>query len=472
MCHWLDLVAELVIRRIWVDHGARTPAVWLSWAVGMSASAARDQVRVALRLRELDLVRAEFAAGRISYSKVRALTRVAVPEIEEQLLQWAGWATGADMERIVAGFRTAQRGALTRASVAELLRDVALRDRGDGTSEVVFRLPTGDAHALYAAGDRLVDLDEADHDSDEVALDEGVSDDSAESYVGPAAASVDSAESDATVGAVQPQQRPRGARMADAVLHALQAAVAAGGADTSGADRDTLVVHVDADALTMPVTGDGTTDDGATGGEEAGDGQAVVVDAVSVDTAHGRVLALSRRMLRRMACEAAVVLVPEDADGTPMDVGRRTRRLSAALRRALLARDRSCRFPGCGARRHLHAHHIQHWADQGPTDLANLVLICSFHHRYVHTHEVDIRLRAERAHEFRHPDGRRIARSRPLPGAGPVGPSGQPWRVVDPDPTALEPTHWDGRFCLDTTVAVLQQQMRTVLPDADRTLAA
>ena len=196
MCHWLDLVAELVVRRIWVDQGARTPAVWLSWAVGLSPSAARDQVRVALRLRELERVREEFAAGRLSYSKVRAITRVAVPEVEELLLDWASWATGADLERIVAGFRAAQRGGRRMPGAAELLRDVRLRDRGDGTSEVVVRLPTEEAHELSACVDRLVDLDEADVEDDVVA--DGETD--GEAVL--AAASADSVES---VG-----PRPRG----------------------------------------------------------------------------------------------------------------------------------------------------------------------------------------------------------------------------------------------------------------------
>ena len=444
MCQWLDLVAELVVRRVWVDRGAKTPAVWLSWAVGMSPSAARDQVRVALRLRELDRVREEFAAGRLSYSKVRAITRVAVPELEELLLDWAAWATGADMERIVAGFRAAQRGGHRRPGADELLRDVRVRDRGDGTSEVVLRLPTEEAHEVYSCADRLIDLDEADVEDDDEAGCDTPSGDAAESAVPTPGALGDSAEAAA--------QRPRRARRADAVLHALQAAVAAGGSDTSGADRHTLVVHVDAEDLAAPA------------GDET--------DGVAVDTAQGHLPAMSKRVLRRLACDAGLVLVATDHEGTPMDVGRRDRRLSTALRRALLARDRSCRFPGCGARRHLHGHHIWYWSDGGPTDLSNLVLLCSFHHRYVHDHDVDVRLRPDRAHEFRRRDGRRIPRNRPLPDAdGCRAPNLDPG-VVDPDPEALQPDHWDGRYCLDTTVAVLQQQVRLVLPEADTTLAA
>jgi hypothetical protein len=490
MCRWLDLVAELVIRRVWADQGARTPAVWLSWAVGMSPTTARDRVRVALRLRELPRVREELAAGRVSYSKVRAITRVAMPETEELLLRWAGEATGAAMERIVAGFRTAQRARGAGKGEHET-RDVRLRRRGDGTSEVVVRLPDDEALSLHAAILRLVDLEEAeaearraddekseavpDAPAEAVAVAEVVAD-SAEaatarpvtgsrprgSFSGsepcgqPSPVSGAGEMGDAgVVPAVRDKDRPRGARMADALLVAVWAAVAAGGADTSGADRDTLVVHCNADDLA-----------------------ALRADErdlpVAVDTSQGTLPAMCRRVLRRMACEAGLVLVATDRDGTPMDVGRRERRLSTALRRALLARDRSCRFPGCDARRHLHGHHIWHWADGGPTDLDNLVLLCAFHHRYVHQHDIDIRLRTGSVPEFRRPDGRRIATTRPLPVDD--ADARQPRRHTGPVAThppqapglrALEPDHWDGRYDLDLTVAVLQQQMRTVLPHVD-----
>ncbi|MCY4121639.1 MAG: DUF222 domain-containing protein, partial [Acidobacteria bacterium] len=78
---------------------------------------------------------------------------------------------------------------------------------------------------------------------------------------------------------------------------------------------------------------------------------------------------------RRIACDAATVTLQHGPDGGVLDVGRRTRTISPALRRALAARDGQCRFPGCEARR-CDAHHIPPWADGGETALANLVLLC------------------------------------------------------------------------------------------------
>lgn len=81
----------------------------------------------------------------------------------------------------------------------------------------------------------------------------------------------------------------------------------------------------------------------------------------------GGLLALSRSVLRRLACDPSIVRITTRG-GLPIDIGRQTRQVSVALRRALQARDDTCRYPGCAATRQLHAHHVVHWADGGPTD--------------------------------------------------------------------------------------------------------
>lgn len=74
----------------------------------------------------------------------------------------------------------------------------------------------------------------------------------------------------------------------------------------------------------------------------------------------------------------------EDEGGRTIDVGRKTRTIPSALRRALVARDGGCRFPGCTNRRFVDGHHILHWIDGGATSLGNTTLLCRRHHRYVH----------------------------------------------------------------------------------------
>jgi hypothetical protein len=88
--------------------------------------------------------------------------------------------------------------------------------------------------------------------------------------------------------------------------------------------------------------------------------------------------------VRRLACNARVQMVFEDTAGNPIRLGRMTREPSAWMLRQLRHRDAECRFPGCGSRRFTQAHHVVWWGSGGTTDLDNLVLICSFHHRLVH----------------------------------------------------------------------------------------
>ncbi len=137
----------------------------------------------------------------------------------------------------------------------------------------------------------------------------------------------------------------------------------------AGPEPPTVVVHARLSSLL----------DGS-GGAELQDGPAIPLDAA-----------------RRLACDARIQVVLEDASGDVVGLGRTAREPSVWMLRQLRYRDRECRFPGCGARRFTQAHHIVWWSRGGRTDLDNLVLLCGFHHRLVH--ELGWRL-------TRAPDGR------------------------------------------------------------------
>jgi hypothetical protein len=125
---------------------------------------------------------------------------------------------------------------------------------------------------------------------------------------------------------------------------------------------------------------------------------------------------LSAGTCRRLLCNAGVVPMLEDASGKTIDVGRRTRTIPAAIDRALRARDKTCRFPGCSNRRFLDAHHIRHWIDGGETNLANLFQCCRRHHRYLHDYSYRAELRDGELVFFA-PDGREIP---PVPARPPL----------------------------------------------------
>ena len=155
-------------------------------------------------------------------------------------------------------------------------------------------------------------------------------------------------------------------------------------------------------------------------------------------------------------CDAAVVAVVHSslgADGTgePLRLGRKTRKISPALRRALRMRDDGCQHPGCSRRRFLEAHHVVHWKNGGPTDLDNLVLVCRFHHMQVHENNFTVSS-AKPGWTFRRPDGTVIPAVRNL-ASGPVAPGHTTPDHTTPDHTTPD-AQGDG-FSLAESVGVL-----------------
>ena len=121
-CRFLVLLAEFDERRGWASWEMSSCAAWLSWKCQMSSGTAREHVRVARALRDLPVIRREFAAARLSYVKVRALTRIATPVTEEQLAVMAGPMTGNQLERFARAHRQCSRADDTAARVRRRLR--------------------------------------------------------------------------------------------------------------------------------------------------------------------------------------------------------------------------------------------------------------------------------------------------------------------------------------------------------------
>ena len=192
-----------------------------------------------------------------------------------------------------------------------------------------------------------------------------------------------------------------------------------------GGERFQVVVHVDATSL------------------RDGDAESELADGSP----------LAAETTRRIACDAAIVPLIERA-GRPLSVGRKTRSVSPALRRALSSRDRGCRFPGCTNQR-TDAHHIEHWANGGSTSLDNLVELCRHHHRLLHEGGYTV-AKAGVGFVFRRPDGRRLqAFPRKPRGSGRAlcDSNGRGGRSIDPEATV---TLWAGeRFDLGNNVDAL-----------------
>jgi hypothetical protein len=154
------------------------------------------------------------------------------------------------------------------------------------------------------------------------------------------------------------------------------------GSDAKTAEHYQVVIHVDAETLSS----------GAAGRAEVQGGPSLPLETI-----------------KRLGCDASVVGVIEDKKGQPLKVGRRTRSIPPAIRRALSSRDAGCQFPGCTYERFLDAHHIEHWADGGKTELSNLVTLCRWHHRLVHEGGIGVRLRRGGGWRFMKADGEEFA---------------------------------------------------------------
>lgn len=124
--------------------------------------------------------------------------------------------------------------------------------------------------------------------------------------------------------------------------------------------------------------------------------------------------AIAAETARRLACDASLVAIIENERGEPMNVGRKTRTIPPAIRRALNSRDKGCRFPGCSFKRYVDGHHVKHWAHGGETRLTNLVTLCRFHHRLVHEGQVVVQTLDDGAFRFGRPDGKSFESPVPL----------------------------------------------------------
>lgn len=359
----LELIREFDEREGW-GSGFRSCAHWLNWRTGLSLGAAREKVRVANALGKLPLTSAAMRGGEISYSKVRALTRIATPENEEELLVYAKDGSAAHLERLVRLWRGVDR-------IAEAERDgrrresrslVAYTDE-DGMVVVRGRLEpeTGAVflRALEAAVDRLYETS---------GQEQGDADDP------------------------PPIEHTR----ADALGLIAESALAADLDSGTKGDRYMVTLHVDAPVLESRE------------GDEGHPGMAIFEDGVSV----------SAETSRRIACDCATVAMAHDSEGNVLDVGRKTRTISPAMRRALEYRDTTCRFPGCAVKV-CEGHHVRHWADGGETSLDNLVLLCRRHHVAVHEEGYRVELEPDGRARFYSPQGWEIEQAPAL--SYPVG---------------------------------------------------
>jgi hypothetical protein len=333
----LELIERLDASKSWRHEAMPGCAHWLNAHCGLDLVTAREKVRIARALPDLRLIREAFRSGQISYSKVRAITRVADWRNEAELVEVAKANTAAHVAKIVQGMKQVERLKESKAAFdAYRHRTFTCHTDDDGSLVIEGRLPAEQGVLLLMALDRAMGW-----------LFNGQPYRSRQRH------------DEARV-----EDMPQDVRRADALAILAEQflsdpPVAEEGINT--ADRYQLAVHASAEAL--PEFGEIDSDD-------------------PPHIENGPVLAAET--VRRIACDSALIRILESGDGEPLDIGRKTRVIPPSMHRALKRRDGGCRFPGCCNTRFVDGHHIEHWADGGATRLDNLVLLCRHHHRLLH----------------------------------------------------------------------------------------
>ncbi|HEX8114625.1 MAG TPA: DUF222 domain-containing protein [Kofleriaceae bacterium] len=527
----------------WHVQGAASCAHWLAWRVGWDLVTARDHVRVARKLAGFAAIDDALRCGEVSYSKVRAMLRVATSDNEVMLLEHAKLMTASQLEKLCRKYALVLRHSQDpHPQGDEQRRYVRRRDTEDGMVKIEAVLHPEEAEVVWAMLDHAAAqlARERDHqpalpgrdsaesgaalrphanltgpvsapatrdglEDEACVIGDGLprppntssTDDSAESFeaASPVArwdAGLDDAASaercavglgGGASGAVHAVVSVGVVEDPDAVAASVASSQPFSDAGPrSGLDRllDEVEAFRGADELAHDAFSDLCDAECELGAAEAGQRSSEAISgrreasslrdrAAAARKAFNRAVALvamaqgylrgdrperapievvlttpasslragatldpvevgemgesflSSETARRLSCDAGVVDVVEDEHGTPLSVGRRRRTISGALKRALHKRDGMCGYPGCTNRLFLEGHHIQHWADGGETSLSNAVLLCSFHHRYVHEYGYSIELGPDQRPRFRDPHGRWVPAVPELPCVAELG---------------------------------------------------
>jgi len=426
-CRFLQLVAEFDAREGWASWDLPSCAAWLAWKCQVAPGTAREQVRVARALASLPHITAQFAAGRMSYAKVRALTRIATAATEADLAEITGPMTAAQCERFAAAHRKACDAGELAAWAA---RRVRVHVGEDGTVTISARLPAADGALVLqalraAAGD--CEHPHRPHKDD----------------------TAGNTRRDGTAATCR-------ASLADALVQVAGTYLSEKIAAAGNPDIYQVIVHVGPEALTPGThSGDPATGQRGVSAETAEPASATTSATrhppaepgparagVSAETSGGTPAvtvassacrfpthpahperchlddgpAISPAAAQALACHATVTWMLHDHDGNLLDVGRRHRLATPALRRAVRERDKSrCQFPGCNSRR-TDIHHIIAWANGGKTRLKDLILLCEAHHVIVHALGYLITL-TQGGFAFTRPNGQPLPTAPALPGS-------------------------------------------------------
>ena len=323
---------ELLVRydelKGWESSGSKHCAAWMNYELGISPQLAWEYLRVGKQLRLLPTTQALFRAGKLSWSKVRLITRVADADNEKTLCHSALDASVDEVQRLCCGYRWKDdnddgsgNNEKDRALKQHETRSLTWKQNSIGSTRIQLVLPPEVAQAF---------LNSVEHSLNQI-------DDSGSQIT----------DSESTMSQ----------RRADAAVLMAESSLQNAGQSIATADRYQVIVSVDKSALQTQTPEKRPTVSGSN--------------------------PIARETAQRIACDCSVS-TNTTSNGEPVDIGRKSRIWPTAMARAIKERDQHCQFPGCSQTQHLQIHHIKHWADGGSTSVDNAVCLCSGCHVKVH----------------------------------------------------------------------------------------
>ncbi len=381
---FLDYLAEFDTRGGWSGPGMGSCAQWLSWRAGMNRRTAQEHLRVAHALTGLPQIRAHLASGELSFSKARALTRVATAEREPELLNLALSSTAAQLDRFVAAMGPIDRDQHPDGTMIDTPAPIesygSWRWNDDGSLYLTARLNPVDAAHL------LTGLVRAEYDRTRTPADPDLP-----------------GTPEQGAGQTVPEHGPR-----DLWRH-----VPANPVPALIAMADTAIT-----AITIPQIAPGAeilihhTPAPSSPTDPGGHTRAHLDRGPALTPAQGD----------ELSCGASIRPVGHDHPrygtgpqlGPTLWWGRKRRMPGAALTRLIAMRDVTCQAPGCERTHHLHIHHVIPWSKGGTTDPDNLILLCGYHHRALHDGDFGIAALGKQRFRFHTPAGSELHPAPPM----------------------------------------------------------
>ena len=417
---FLKLLAEFDDNHGWWGDGIKSFAHWLNYMIGLNEVVAREKVRVARALSDLPLIDEAFRLGKLSYSKVRAITRIGTPNNQDFLLMIAEYGTASHIEHLARKYRLCQRldaevdpdelwkkdrafyyridedgmylfegrlpaeeGAVIIKAI-DMMRKAIRRERGDDPEQIQARIMAQRAQQQDDQGGPQDQINQTQADpqdqqnqaQSQLHDQQGLSQQQDDKELPHCQHSTGNENASQNVSAetfIQDINPPdilddQASALTQLAEHYLETANKSS-PHTSLSEKYQVLLHINANEAHI-------------------DHQINQGDICHVENNKF----LSREVARQLACDTHMRVVLEDDDGKVLNIGRKSRTIPRAIAHALNIRDGGCRYPGCTQHFWTDAHHVRHWAAGGETKLENLITLCRFHHTQLHKDVYEIQV--------------------------------------------------------------------------------